>query len=684
MIKNNYFFISILVLLFTSVGYAQNNLFVSTLDKPLEIDGILESEWIKTDSISNFTQLEPENNSTATRETVVRVAQYKNDLYFSFKCYINKNDQIVARIQQRDQLKSSDDIVSVLLDTYNDKRTSLLFQINALGTLNDAKVNNDGMNIDLLWDTEWEAKTSVTEHYWIVEIRIPYKSLQYNTESTNWGINFGRTIRSNQETVWWSPVTENYRVSQNRNISGLIPTTDIENNLNIYPYWTLQYENNEDIGKNTKLKNNVGLDIKYFYHSNILSNITINPDFATVEGDEEEINLTPWEISFPEKRIFFQDGNEMFDTRINTFYSRRIGDLQFGGKMIGKLGKNQFNVLSAKTNSNMEYNYSQAWFNAFRIKRDILKSSTLGLTYSDKITLSNSTRSFSFDYALNLDKDWKLTGQIVGSTPGRLKAHSAWFMRFAKENNIFHYHIRYSDIGINFKENVNETGYIKDDNRRELDSDVSYRFWLNDKIKYIDLVGKNNVFWSQDNILRSWDLKYEIKWYLDNRISIETEYKNDYKLLDRKYHNYYYLFEFGYNTDEAAFINFEFQTGKYLDQQYKLSTIETEFQLFKNLSITYEGNILRYTKDASVNNTNINILGLDYFFNKNLWIRIFSQNNSLSNKLYFYGMLGWRFNPPFGAIYLIVNADKYDDDSGLNQLNKQNAFLKLTLPLSVF
>jgi len=85
-----------------------------------------------------------------------------------------------------------------------------------------------------------------------------------------------------------------------------------------------------------------------------------------------------------------------------------------------------------------------------------------------------------------------------------------------------------------------------------------------------------------------------------------------------------------------------------------------------------------------VNNTNINILGLDYFFNKNLWIRIFSQNNSLSNNLYFYGMLGWRFNPPFGAIYFIVNADKYDDDSGLNQLNKQNAFLKLTLPLSIF
>ena len=681
MTKIKYIFI-IIVLLIISIVYPQNTLVVTTLDEPIKIDGLLETVWEQADSTSNFTQLEPVKNSKATRETVVRVAQYNNYLYFSFKCFIVKNDQIVARIQQRDQLKSSDDIVSVLLDTYNDRRTSLLFQINALGTLTDAKIIDDGADKDILWDAEWEATTSITEDYWIVEIRIPYKSLQYDPISTIWGINFGRTIRSNKEIIWWSPVTENYRVSQSGTITGIIPLND--NNLNIYPYWTLRYENNEIVGENSTLENNMGLDLKYNFQTNILSNITVNPDFATVEGDEEEINLTPWEISFPEKRIFFQDGNEMFDTRILTFYSRRIGDLQFGGKIIGKVGKNQFNILSAKTKNNIEYTNAQAWFNAFRIKRDIFKKSTLGLTYSDKITKSNNTRSLSVDYALSLGEDWKLTGQFVGSALGAFKPHSAWFMRFAKENNIYHYHMRYSDIGKNFKDNINEMGYIQDDDRREIDFDMRYRFWLNKNVKYIDISGKNKVFWSQENILRSWDIKYAIKWHLNNRFSIETEYKNDYKLLDNKYYNYYYLFEFGYNTDEAAFLNFELQTGKYLDQLYKLWVIETEFQLFKKLSVTYESHILKYTPNSLLSSTTINVIGVDYFFNKNLWVHLFSQYNSQSNNFYFYGMFGWRFKPPFGAVYLILNNDNFEDDLSLKQLNKQIVFLKLTLPLNIF
>jgi len=445
----------------------------------------------------------------------------------------------------------------------------------------------------------------------------------------------------------------------------------------------LRYENNENVDDNNTFENNLGLDLKFNYRANIISNFTINPDFATVEGDQEEINLTPWEISFPEKRIFFQDGNEMFDTRIRTFYSRRIGDLKFGGKVIGKIGKYKFNVLSARTKGNIESDYSEAWFNAFRIKRDILKSSTVGLTYSDRIAESHGTRSFGFDYTLNLINNWKLTGQLVGSTPGDLKTHSAWFLRFAKENNIYHYHIRYSNFGINFKENVNETGFVQDDDRREFDCDISYRFWLNRSIKYLYLSGRNNVFWSQENVLRSWDLKYGIKMYMNNRFSMETQYKNEYKLLDKDYNNYYYTFEIGYNTDEAAFINFELQTGKYLNQQYKLWELETEFQIFKKLSISYEGNILRYTPNTFLRSTTINVLGVDYFFNKNLWIRIFSQNNSLSNKLYFYGMFGWRFKPPFGAIYLIVNADKSDDNLNLNQFHKKIAFVKLTLPLNI-
>ncbi|RLD20253.1 MAG: hypothetical protein DRI71_10635 [Bacteroidetes bacterium] len=665
-------------------SYSQNNLSVVKLDKPIVIDGILEKDWFLADSVGNFIQIEPDKGNASTRNTIVRAAQYNEDLYLSFICFINENEQIAARIQRRDQLDASDDIISILLDTYNDKRTSLLFQVNALGTLTDAKVTDDGKQVDLLWDAEWQAKTSVTDTYWVVEVVIPYKSIQYKPRSTEWGINFGRVIRANQETSWWIPVTESYRVSQGGVFAGIQPEGKKKHNLTIFPYGTVRYENSDITEVYNKVKGDGGVDLIYKYSSNVIANVTINPDFATVEGDKEQINLTPWELRFPDKRLFFQDGNEMFGTRISTFYSRRIGDMQYGGKVIGKAGKYQFNGLFARTEENLEHGEPNAWFNAVRVKRDIFNSSILGLTYADKISDSVNVRSISMDYVLNLGKTWKLTGQFVSSMPGDFWSHSAWYVRFARENNIYHYHVRYSNTGSNFKDNVNETGFVRDDDRHEIDSDISYRFWINKKIKYLNLRGANNIFWSQQGVLRSWYLTYGARMYLENRFSLDSYYNNEYKLLDKEYYNYFYRVDIGYNTDEATYIKAAYRSGINFDRNFQLWQINTKFQVFKKLTITYEFNNLTYSPDPTNISTTINVLGADYFFTNDLWVRIFSQKNSVSDKFYFYGLFGWRFKPPFGAAYLIVNTDTFDDPLSLEQMHSQIVFLKLTYPLYIF
>ncbi|MEN8187394.1 MAG: DUF5916 domain-containing protein [Bacteroidota bacterium] len=676
--------ISLLILISFSKIYSQQSLDVKILNGPIKIDGVLDKQWFETKSTENFTQLEPNKGAESSRKTIVRIAQFKENLYISFQCFVKDKKEIAARIQRRDQLDKSDDIIAVLLDTYNDKRTSQLFFVNPIGTLTDAKVTDDGKNVDLLWDTEWEAKTSVTDNYWVVEIVIPLKSIQHDPNSNVWGANFGRIIRSNQETAWWIPVSEDFRISQSGSLIGIQPESEKKHNLTIFPYATLRYENSDITGIHDKIKAEAGGDIKYQYRSNIVANLTINPDFATVEGDKEQINLTPWELRFPEKRIFFQDGNEMFGTRISTFYSRRIGDMQYGGKMIGKSGKYQFNALSARTEENEILNDPESWFNAFRVKRDFLKSSTLGFTYADKITDTSYVRSYSADYVLNLGKTWKLTGQFVTSAPGDFKSHSAWFVRFAKENNLYHYHVRYSNIGSNFQDNVNQTGFIQDDDRHEIDSDITYKFWFNDKIKYLYLAGYNNIFWSQEGDLRSWYLTYKARAYFENRFSLNAYYNNEYKLLDKDYYNHYYRAELGYNTDESVFINTAFRTGRNFDRDFNLWQINTRFQLFKKLTLTYEFNHLKYSPDPTSKSTTINVLGADYFFNKNIWLRVFTQKNSLADKFYFYGLVGWRFKPPFGAAYLIVNTNEFDDVLTREHFQSQIVFLKLTYPISVF
>lgn len=663
--------------------HAQESISVQYTETSIIVDGELESLWYSADSAENFIQLEPSRGEPSTRKTVVRILQDSKSLYFSFVCYINAVNETTARIQRRDQLNYSDDIVSIILDTYNDKRTAMLFQVNALNTLADAKINDDGKNVDYLWDTEWDARATVKDKYWITEIAIPLKSIQFKPESDRWSVNFSRSIRANNEIAWWSPVTENNRISQNGTLTNIRTIQSANHSLILFPYATGRHgqSNNPDV--QTGFKADVGGDIQYKYSSNLKVNLTINPDFATVEGDKEQINLTPWELRFPDKRLFFQDGNEMFRTRIQTFYSRRIGDIVYGGKATGKVGRFQFNGLHARTEEDAKLQLPEAFFNAFRVKGDILRSSTLGFIYTDKITDTATYRSYNVDYVLNLGKTWKFTGQYVASTPGDFSSHSGWFVRFARENNIYHYHVRFTSLGENFQDNVNQTGYIPDDDRLEFDSDIEYKFWLNKAIWYIFPSGKNNVFWSQKGTLRSWRFTYGSRVYFRNKISFDAYYQNEFQLLEKKFYNHYYRFIGGYNTDDASFAEISYRFGRNFDRDFQLAELNTTFNILKKLTLNYELKYLTFTPDPTNESTWLNVLGLDYYFTNDLWIRIFTQNNSSTDKLYFYGLFGWRFKPPFGAIFLIVNTDNYFDPDRDSAYYSEILFLKVTYPISI-
>ena len=664
-------------------GLSQNTLSVLKLNEKILVDGITDNVWHRTDSSSTFIQLEPSMGEPATRSTIIRAAQDEKSIYFHFVCSIHSVDELVARIQRRDQLDYSDDIVSIVLDTYNDNRTAMLFQVNALGTMADAKIIDDGKEVDYLWDTEWEAKTSITDNFWIAEIKIPFKSIQFKPNASDWNCNFSRSIRANNEISWWTPVNQNNRVSQNGILQNIQTEKKLHHSLNLYPYATGRYANSNNNNISRGFRGNAGGDIEYKYRSNLKVNITLNPDFATVEGDKEQINLTPWELQYPEKRLFFQEGNNIFNTRIKTFYSRRMGDILYGGKLTGKIDKFQFNGIHARTQEDSRLNISDATFNAFGLKTDVFNSSTMGFIYSDKITDTSIYRSYSMDYVLNLGKTWKFTGQLVASTPGDLLSHSAWFMRFAKENNIYHYHVRFTSLGENFKDNVNETGYIPDDNRLELDSDISYKFWFKNKLQYLFLSGKNNMFWSQAKELRSWRFTYGSRMYLSNKISFDAYYQDEFILRDKKYFNQYYHVIGGYNTDEASNIALSYRIGRNFDRDFQLAEINTNFNLFKKLTVNYELNYLPFTPDTRNASTVINVAGLDYYFTNDLWLRIFVQNNSNIDKYYFYGLFGWRFKPPFGALYLIVNTDNYYDFDRNSNYYSEIVLLKFTYPISI-
>jgi hypothetical protein len=661
----------------------QRSVSAHLLAAPITIDGVHEAAlWTGADSAAGFIQMAPFPGEASSQLSVAYIGFDSTHLYVSVNMY--QETEVQAKVMNRDVLSKGDDCFALVIDTYNDNRSGYGFWTNPLGTQTDFRINDDGRSIDENWDTEWTTASTIHERGWTMEMAIPFKSIRFRPGVDTWGVNFGRIYLANLETSYWSgTLSDDFRISQGGKLQGIqVPSS--KSKLSLYPYLSISYENNEFTGVEKDLKPRVGGDIKWQISPNITADATINPDFATVEADEEQINLTRYEINYPEKRIFFQEGNEMYRTRIRTFYSRRIQDIMYGAKLNGKAGKYNFNALNVRSMEMDEEGEPPSFFTTARVKRDFLSSSSLGLTMVDKRNDSAYVTSISGDYVLNLGETWKLTGQLVASVPGDFGSHSAWFVRFAKETNFYHMHVRYTEMGENFQENVNQAGYVVDDDRREVDSDLSYRWWIQNQVfNYIEVETRNNVFWARTTgVLRSWNINESVEFYFQNRISLSYRYNNEYKLFEKDYYNHRHTINLGYNTAEWSHAEAGYSFGHNFDREFQRLSMGGRMKVTEKMALEYSGDLIKFTPDEDNHSTFINVLSVNYNFTKDLWVKVFAQNSTSTSKFYFYGLAGWRFRPPFGALYLIYSHDQEAELMG-DLMHADALFLKFTLPIAV-
>jgi hypothetical protein len=231
-------------------------------------------------------------------------------------------------------------------------------------------------------------------------------------------------------------------------------------------------------------------------------------------------------------------------------------------------------------------------------------------------------------------------------------------------------------------ENVNQTGFIADDNRKEIDFEGTYKFWIKNKIfEYIDIGSNNNIFWSQTGTLRSWNSDNSVEAYFSNRVSIGYDYNNEYKLFEKDFYNYSHDITLGYNTEQWSFAQAGFSTGRNFDRDFSLISGGLRVKPVKNLSFEYTTSVIQFKPDTDSSSTYINVATVNYNFTKDIWIKVFAQNSTATNKVYVYGLFGWRFKPPFGALYFIYSHDQYDLSPV--KYSSDNFFLKLTLPISI-
>ena len=378
------------------------------LAEPLTVDGVLDDPvYDQVPAAAGFLQQEPNEGAPASESTRVWVLYDADSLYIAAELEEEHPERLMASEMRRDHRSIGwNDSFQIVLDTFYDRRNGFLFHTNALGALFDAQVT-DERNTNSDWNTVWWVKSQVVEEGWTVEIRIPFRSLRYAAGGAQlWGINFQRNIKHKNEKVFFTPTPQAYnrdglvRLSNAATLVGLeAPAGSRRMELKPYAIGSQTHAPLRDI--NNEWSGDVGGDFKFGVTDGLTADLTWNTDFAQVEDDESQVNLSRFSLFYPEKREFFLEGQGVFDfggrqTRAFggggpsdapiPFFSRAIGisggssvPILGGARLHGRTGAYTMGLMNIQTGETAGLDVESTNFSAFRMKRDLFSRSNIGV-----------------------------------------------------------------------------------------------------------------------------------------------------------------------------------------------------------------------------------------------------------------------------------------------------------------
>jgi hypothetical protein len=430
------------------------------LAAPLRVDGRLDEEvYLSNPAIDVFVQTLPVENGVPTERTEAWVLFDATTIYVTGRMWESAPpDEWTANEVRRDtnQLRQNDNF-GVVFDTFLDRRNGYMFYTNPLGALADYQVTDEG-NPNGDWNPVWEVRTGRFEGGWTVEMAIPFKSLRYRSGSNqSWGLQVRRSIRRKNEYSYLTPLPLSsggpqgfFRVSAAATLTGLdLPPAG--RNVEIKPYGISRLTTDRIATPvvSDDVDADFGIDAKYGITANLTADLTYNTDFAQVEVDEQQVNLTRFSLFFPEKREFFLEGRGVFDfgrggsgvgggggTGVNTtsltptlFYSRRIGlnanrviPIDVGGRVTGKVGDFGIGLLNIQTGDERVSGTPGTNFSVVRLKRDILRRSSVGAVYtnrSESTVASGSNQAYGVDSSFSFFENLNFGAFLARTnTPG--------------------------------------------------------------------------------------------------------------------------------------------------------------------------------------------------------------------------------------------------------------------------
>ena len=442
-------------------------------------DGRLDEEvWALAAVADGFTQTEPVDGAEPTYATEVLIAYTRDALLVGARMEDDDPAAIVAREYRRDADLESDDNFFIVLDTYHDHRSAVFFSTNAVGTRQDGLVQNEGAAINNEWDGVWSVGSRRTADGWVTEMVIPFETLRFPRGTPDFGVNFGRQVARTREISFWAPISVDWGFNAMWRVSAYGAMHGIENadpggRIKLKPFGVTGITGEGEERAGTA---DVGLDAKVSLGSNLNLDVTVNTDFAQVEADEQQVNLTRFELFFPEQREFFLENAGLFQVGETTrpfeppemflFFSRRIGlsedgeiiPIVGGARITGKLGATDVGAFHIRQQE-FEGVSPATGFTALRLRRDVLERSAIGVMALDRTEADGeSHRVGAADFAWAPNESATVTGFAAQSaTPGVEGRESAFGVTGQVGDDRWNVFATYTDIGEGFR---SELGFV--------------------------------------------------------------------------------------------------------------------------------------------------------------------------------------------------------------------------------
>jgi hypothetical protein len=545
---------------------------VAEARNPITLDGSLNEEvWKTAEAATDFVQAEPHEGQPATERTEVRLLYDREALYVGVRCYDATPSALIVNDIRKDFTPGEQDTFELLLDTFADRRNGFVFAVNPAGAKSDTQIANEGRDVNTSWDAVWSVATKVDADGWSAEIRIPFKTLRFERgEGRLWGANFSRRIRRKNEIDFWSPVPRVYNLYRAGLAGTLTGLGDVSQgrNLRIKP-WVAANSTRVVGGAEFDPQAHAGLDLKYGVTPSLTLDVTVKPDFAQAEADEQQVNLTQFSLFFPEKREFFLENSGMFyfgdiprESRLGNarfappeeemllFFSRRIGltdtgqeiPIAAGARLTGRVGRTGVGLMTIQTQGDAAREGDN--YTVLRGRRDVLRNSDVGAIFLSRQSagLSQSSRQSQSSTAtadcdcrnevVGVDANFRfmkalsLNGFLARSfTPGSASGEMSGKGSVVWNDNFLHTQYSLLSVGDNFRDDI---GFIKRRGVRKHFVDFGIRFrpewWRTFGIRELHPHTRYNIYTDQSNAKVSHTNHVAMAWFFERGGYLEVQW----------------------------------------------------------------------------------------------------------------------------------------------------------------